>query len=639
MCGITGIISKYGNLAADRAVTVANMNNALIHRGPDSAGTYADTLCTLAMRRLSIIDLEGGEQPIFNEHKDILVFQNGEIYNYKALRADLEKSGHQFSTNCDTEVLVHLYEEHGEDMVKYLHGMFAFCIYDKAKATFFLARDRFGEKPLYYWQNGQELAFSSEITSLLEHPAIERKLNQEALPYYLRTSLLPEPLTLFQGIEVLPAGHFLKIEKGEIEQASYHTIRYDTTTGPKNLQEASELIKPLLTEAVRKQMVSDVPLGAFLSGGIDSSTMVALLQQQSTKPISTFNVKFEDQAYDESPVAKAVAQYCGTDHHEVVVPNQEFTEDIFWTIVEHMGQPFRDSSAIPSYFVSQAISQHVKVAISGDGGDEQFGGYDLFQWYTRIMKIKKVNPQARKAMLHAGNFMAHLPGLSKASKLRQARRALKTAALDWDSIAIALNEMFDEAEIDKLLSGSGIGYDMNLGLLKTYPAAADNWSDLRRIMYYRTRHTLSANMLVKVDRMSMANSLEVRAPFLDPALAEAASQLPDHTLVKDGFGKALLREIMSDQLPAEVFNHPKQGFNIPLHKYQNEAYKALAKRLLFDENPMPGLFDKGELERIYHQGLNTLTDNSQISAFRASHQLWLIMQFLGWAQRFKVSVN
>lgn len=639
MCGIAGIISKHNKLSAHAKDTVKSMNLKLTHRGPDSAGYYSDSICALAMRRLSIIDIQGGEQPVFNETEDIIAFQNGEIYNYRELRSGLMELGHRFSTESDTEVLVHLYEEYGEQMLTHLHGMFAFCIYDKKNEVFLLARDRFGEKPLYYWNSGEELAFSSEITSLLQHTGINRELNLEALPYYLRTSLVPEPLTLFKDIKTLPSGNLLKIKKSQSTVKPYFTIQYSPNSNITNTKQAVEHIKPHLIKAVQKQMVSDVPIGAFLSGGIDSSTMVALLQQQSSKPIQTFNVKFEDQTYDESAIAKAVAQHCGTDHHEVVIANQEFSEDIFWDIIDHMGHPFRDSSAIPSYFVSQAIGNHVKVAISGDGGDEQFGGYSLFQWYTRIMQIKNINLPARKLMLSSVGALSHVPGLTGSSKLRQVRRALETARLEEKEVAIALNEMFDQREVLALLADKSIIMTDGLRLLMEYPSTYDTWSPLRKIMYYRARHTLSANMLVKVDRMSMANSLEVRAPFLDPVLSDAAAQLPDNMLMKDGLGKIVLREMMKDQLPSEVFSHPKQGFNIPLHKYQNKAYKALAQRLLLEENPLPNLFVKSQLEQILSRGLSTLKDNSKMSAFRASHQLWMIMQLLGWAERFDVTMN
>lgn len=639
MCGITGIIATHHTLPEEAVGQVRQMNDALTHRGPDEAGFYHDATCALAMRRLSIIDLGGGQQPLYNETEDILVFLNGEIYNYQSLRKELIAAGHSFRTDSDTEVLVHLYEAHGEAMLQHLNGMFAFCLYDKSKNIFLLARDRFGEKPLHYAQEYGLFVFSSEVMSLLASGHIGRELDQEALSYYLRTSLVPEPLTLFKEVKVLPAGHYLKIEQGEKQIKPYFSIQYKPDTNIKSVNDAVDLIQPLLLNAVKSQSVSDVPIGSFLSGGIDSSTMVALLQKQSDKPIQTFNVRFEDNAYDESPIARAVAKHCGTEHHEVVVPNEEFTEEIFWQIIEHMGQPFRDSSAIPTHHVCKAIGSQVKVAISGDGGDELFGGYDLFQWYAKILSLKKTPGALRSFTATAVKLAGKTPGLSGSSKLRQISRALETAKLSDADIAIALNEMFTTLEMSTLLEDRFAKNEPSFPLLQNYPEAAEDWSDLRKIMYYRTQHTLTANMLVKVDRMSMANSLEVRAPFLDKALFEAAASLPDEFLIKEGQGKFLLRKIMENELPDEVFNHPKQGFNIPLHKYQNATFSKLAKRLLFEENPLPGLFRKAELEKIYHQGLSMKQDTSTLSVFRASHQLWMIMQLLGWAERFQVTLN
>lgn len=638
MCGITGIISKKGALTDQAIQMVLEMNNQMHHRGPDSSGSFSDTTCALAMKRLSIIDLAGGDQPIYNETEEILVFQNGEIYNYQELRQKLVSKGHRFKTQSDTEVLVHLYEEYGEAMCAHLKGMFAFCLYDKVRQVVLLARDRFGEKPLYYYESEDELIFASELRALLTYTKIPRNLNREALFYYLRTSLLPEPITLFEGVHILPAGHLLKLEGGQLSQSAYFQIEYPKPP-IKDISEARSLVEPALKAAVSRQMVSDVPLGAFLSGGIDSSTMVALMQQTSSRPIQTFNVRFEDQAYDESPIARLVAQRCGTDHHEITVPNEQFTEDIFWSIIEHMGQPFRDSSAIPTYLVSKAIGDHVKVAISGDGGDELFGGYDVFQWYTRINSLKALPSSVLSLMRGASGLLQKTPGFSGSSKVRQSNRAINSAFLSEADMAIALNEMFSSGEIEDLLAGFGPIDDTTFNLLKKYPESSKAWSALRQIMYYRMKHTLPANMLVKVDRMSMAHSLEVRAPFLDPDLASVASRLSDDLLVHKGQGKYVIREIMKDHLPAEVFNHPKQGFNIPLHKYQNEAYRKLAHTLLFDDNPFPGLLKAEELERLYHQGLDTKEDSSRISAFRASHQLWMIMQLMGWAKRFKVNLN
>ena len=639
MCGITGIISKKGRLANDIVPTVAKMNAALTHRGPDSDGYYDDNFCALAMRRLSIIDLDGGKQPIFNESKSILVFLNGEIYNYLSLKSDLEQKGHIFRTKSDTEVLVHLYEAYGESMFAHLRGMFSFCLYDIANSKFLIARDSFGEKPLFYYEKDGIVSFSSEIRSLLQNEEIERILDKDALLYYLRTSLVPEPLTMFQGIMSLKPGHFIRIEKNSTSIEKYFSIEYKIDKGIKTKQDAIGLIKPVLEKAVMSQSMSDVPIGSFLSGGIDSSTVVALLQTQSANPIDTFHVKFEDEDYDESGIAKSVADHCGTKHHEIVISNYDFKEEMFWDIIDHVGQPFRDSSAIPTYYISKKIREHVKVAISGDGGDELFGGYSMFQWYLRINKLKYIPKYFREFSVNALEALRSTSVLANSTKLRQVDRAIKTSLLPREDITIALNEMFNEIEINDLLSPAMKSFQLVeecFPLLKSYPEESSNWSPLRKVMYYRTNHTLTSNMLVKVDRMSMANSLEVRAPFLDIDLFKASAQLPDKFLIDDGVGKSIVREIMKDKLPKEVFSHPKKGFSIPLFKYQNETFKQLASRLLFEENPFPGLFQKKQLESIFIQGIELKKDNNLISVFRASHQLWMIMQLLGWAQRFKV---
>ncbi|MEM1318944.1 MAG: asparagine synthase (glutamine-hydrolyzing) [Bacteroidota bacterium] len=636
MCGICGIIDLQQQLPPqERQQRVQRMNEALWHRGPDEAGHFDDAYCHLAMRRLSIIDLAGGQQPQFSESGQIGVFQNGEIYNYQELRSELIDQGLRFQTQSDTEVLAQLYQAYGLQMLPRLKGMFSLCLFDRQQQKFILARDRFGEKPLYYhWHNGL-LSYSSEIKSLLENPALPRRLNPEALPYYLRTSLVPEPITLLQGIQSLPPGHYLELAPGQFTIKPYFRPRYTVNPAIRSEAEAIELVRPHLLKAVQRQRVSDVPIGAFLSGGIDSSTVVALLQQQSDRPIKTFNVRFEDQAYDESPIARRVAEHCGTDHHEIVVPNYDFSEDIFWTIIDHVGLPFRDSSAIPSFLITQAIRKEVKVALSGDGGDELFGGYALFQWYQRIRALQQrvAEPVLRAA--HWGLQLAQrTPGLSGVSKLRQLGRGVGTSLEAWDEIPIALNEMFSYEAISKLLGTKDQRPDLTL--LKTYPEEAQGWSPLRKIMHYRMVHTLPANMLIKVDRMSMANSLEVRAPFLDPDLFEVSAQLPDEWLIHKGAGKYLIRKIMEKDLPQEVFTHPKTGFSIPLYNYQNKAFKKLARRLLFDENPLPDLFPKPQLEAIYHRGINTRQDTAQISVFQSAHQLWMMMQLLGWAERFKV---
>ncbi|MEL6355392.1 MAG: asparagine synthase (glutamine-hydrolyzing) [Bacteroidota bacterium] len=636
MCGICGIIDlKQGQNAEWRLQTVAKMNAALVHRGPDGVGNYNPPGASLAMRRLAIIDTVGGDQPIFNEDQTIGVFFNGEIYNFLELRQSLEEKGHHFRTQSDTEVLVHLYEECGVEFVSQLRGMFAFCLFDLPRQRFVLSRDRFGEKPLYYHYGSGAFSFSSEIGSLLKNPKIKRRLNHEALPYYFRTSLVPEPITLLADVMSLPPGHSLLIKGGEVEEMVYYDPSTALTEPIQREEEAIEFIRPHLIKAVERQMISDVPLAAFLSGGIDSSSVVALMQNLSQAPITTFNVRFEDQTYDESHIAKQVAEHCGTNHCEVFVPNLDFDEELFWMIIDHVGLPFRDSSAIPSFLVTRAISKDFKVAVSGDGGDEVFGGYDLFQWYLRILELKGTPPAVRRLAKAGLRFASQMPGLKRLSKIRQINRAISTSLLPESEIPIALNEMYAPLAMERLLNkGRSLGGPYPI--LENYPATAQDWTSLRKIMYYRLHHTLPANMLIKVDRMSMANSLEVRAPFLDPDLFSAAARLPDDLLIKNGKGKYLLRQIMREYLPNVVFDHPKQGFNLPLFRYRNAAFGRLARRLLFTENPWLEQFDRTELEAIYQRGMTYTQDDATTSVFQTAHQLWMLMQLFGWAKKFGV---
>jgi len=637
MCGIAGIIDLQESLQpADREKIVLSMNTAILHRGPDDSGQYFDACSSLAMRRLSIIDTGGGKQPIFNETGSVCVLFNGEIYNYKSLRKQLECKSHQFKTNSDTEVLVHMYEEYGTLMFQMLEGMFSICLYDIEKKVWIIARDRFGEKPLFYHYQQSIFSFSSEIGSLLQNTYIPRKFNHDAFPYYLRTSLVPEPLTMLQDIYSLEPGHFIKITTKGIKKTSYFQTTYKANPKISSEAQAVEQIKPILENAVRKQMVSDVPIGAFLSGGIDSSTVVALMQKQSDQQIQTFNVKFENQAYDESAIAKKVAEHCGTDHHEICIPDFDFNEEIFWKIVDHVGLPFRDSSAIPSYLISQKIAEYVKVALSGDGGDELFGGYQIFQWHEKILRLKKISRPVRKFVNNGMDMAQGIPGLDQLSILRKLKRGLDTSFESAEDIPIALNAMFSEEEVLQLINTDIVRH--TYPKLKDYLEIGDSVSSLRKIMQYRLRYTLPSNMLVKIDRMSMANSLEVRAPFLDLDLFNASLDLHDDLLVRGGNGKYILRKMMENDLPREVFDHPKTGFNIPLFKYQNEQFKRLAYRLLFDENPWPELIEKEKLREIYKSGIAAKKDTAKLSVFQSAHQLWMMMQLFGWAKRFKVQL-
>ena len=371
MCGICGLSSTSYE---DRVATVGRMNDALIHRGPNDAGQYDGYQSSIAMRRLSILDLTTGHQPIANEDQSLQIVFNGEIYNYRELREKLIATGrHIFKTTSDTEVILHLYEEYGQDAPKYLQGMFAFCIYDTKRESLFIARDRFGEKPLFYAKPTQgTFAFSSELTSLLEVKGIERKLDIEALSYFLHVGYVPTPLTLLKSVRELPAGHWLTWQQGKLEIGKYYQPNYTPDPALQREEDAVEAVRATLLKVVKRQMVSDVPLGAFLSGGIDSSAVVAAMQRQSSQKIKTFTVRFEHAAFDESQIAREVANHLGTDHHEFVVTNGGFDEEDLWRTIRHVGQPFLDSSAIPTFILSNKVKDHVTVSLSGDGGDEMF---------------------------------------------------------------------------------------------------------------------------------------------------------------------------------------------------------------------------------------------------------------------------
>lgn len=639
MCGICGMIDLAAPQTETRASYIKDANRAMHHRGPDEDGVYADDWGSIAMRRLSIIDLSGGTQPIYNEDASLVIVMNGEIYNYRELREHLLAKGHQFQTNSDTETLVHLYEEYGTEMPKYLKGMFAFSLIDKKQKRLFIGRDRFGEKPLFYYHDDKMFAFASELKSLLQHKKIPRKLNREALLYYLSISFVPDPMTLLQDIHSLPPGYCMTLDaNGEMKSWAYFEPDYKIDDSLKTEQDVIAMLRPKLEQAVTRQKVSDVPLGAFLSGGIDSSTVVAMLQKNSTERIKTFTVKFEEATYDESHIAREVAEKLGTDHHEITIPNQNFTEDIFWTIIDHVGTPFPDSSAIPTYFISKEIRQHVKVALSGDGGDELFGGYPVFDWYRKVLSLQKIPSLLRKGAVGLLDLQANVPGLGGISKIRQARRAFSASTVTQEALGMALHYMFEPQEITKIVA-NGLASPQNLKNIQVdLPPEWKSWTPLRQIMYYRLRYNLPLDMLVKVDRMSMANSLEVRAPFLDPDLFEASAKIPDEFLRRDGKGKWIIRQMMANDLPDSVFNHPKSGFSIPLHKYQNEAFIKLAESFFNSNNPVVSLFDKTALQEILRNGLSNQADNARHSVYKSSHQLWTLMQLFGWAERFDVTV-
>jgi asparagine synthase (glutamine-hydrolysing) len=625
MCGICGVISKEAKEVRD--LQVLSMNQAIFHRGPDDDGFFSDDSSTLAMRRLSIIDLKTGKQPLYSDCGRYLIFFNGEIYNFRELKEILIECSCRFVSNSDTEVVVNLYKYFGKDIVNKLHGMFAFCIYDLVENSYFFARDRFGEKPLYYYFDDRIFIFSSEVKSLLSSKAFVPKLNKLKLGSYIRLGYVDEPSTLLEHVFTLAPGSYLELSSDrQLSITSYADLTYRPDSSIKSLEDAAHFIKPYFEQAVQKQLVSDVPIGAFLSGGIDSSSVVAMMAQLNEKPIQTFTVKFQTKGYDESKIARLVSKRYQTDHHEIVIENSQFREEQFWRILDHVGLPFPDSSAIPTDIVTGEIAKHVKVALSGDGGDEVFGGYSVFDWLSKLKSMSYL-PAGLRNLGYCG--ISTINQVLDINKLRQFTKVLKISGLPMPRLIQETHALFDSSEVEALFQGE-----------LDYPEFKDYRLDntlLRNAMRYRLKYDLPLDMLIKVDRMSMANSLEVRSPFLDPVLFDASCAIPDQFLRNKGLGKVVIRKMMENSLPDEVFNHPKSGFSIPLHDFRNDAFKSLAEELLFAPY-MVELFESKTLEHILHQGLYETMDNGSGSIYRKTHQLWSLMMLSGWIKRFEVEV-
>jgi asparagine synthase (glutamine-hydrolysing) len=625
MCGITGIIGSKNKV--EREISVGKMNNLIIHRGPDDNGFYSDDICTLAMRRLAIIDLDRGKQPIYSNCGQYLIFFNGEIYNYEDLKYELINKGCSFETNSDTEVIVNMYKYFGRSMLLRLNGMFAFCIYHISAKKFFFARDRFGEKPFYYFKNNNIFVFSSEVKSLLGSQIFEPKLNQSKLGSYIRLSYVDEPFTLLENVYTLPPGHFLEISSDlTINTESYFQLSNKVDSNIETLEDAVEFIRPAFESAVQKQMISDVPIGAFLSGGIDSSSVVAVMAKLSQKPIKTFTVKFQTKGYDESSIAKRVAAKFKTEHFEIEVENSQFKEEQFWRILDHVGLPFPDSSAIPTDIVTNHIAKYVKVALSGDGGDEVFGGYTVFDWINKIQKVSHLPSSLKNLGIWS---ISNLNSQLNNNKLRQLLKVLKLSNYPTPRLIQETHALFDNDEVNELFKG-----ELEYPIFNSYNPKN---TLLRNSMLYRTQYDLPLDMLIKVDRMSMANSLEVRSPFLDPNLFEQSCKLPDKFLRNKGLGKIVIRKMMKNDLPEEVFNHPKSGFSIPLHDFRNTAFHTLASDLVLAPY-MLEMFETNALRTILFNGLIESKDNGSGSIYRKTHQLWSLMMLSGWIKKYNISI-
>ncbi len=625
MCGITGFINANGT-AVDRSI-LERMNHAIIHRGPDEDGFYVGGHVGLAMRRLSIIDLASGQQPIYNADRTKAIVFNGEIYNYQALRDDLEKRGAKFYTKSDTEVVIHLYDEYGEDCLRHLRGMFALAIWDERKKTLFLARDRVGKKPiLYSHQTNGDLVFGSEFQAVLQHPSVSREVDLAAIDSYMSYLCVPAPQTAFKQIRKLEPGHWLKWKAGKIE-----TKRYWQPDFSKKIkiteEEAIEETTRILRESTKLRMISEVPLGAFLSGGVDSSAVVALMAQESSTPVKTFSIGFEEEDFSELKYAKRVAEHVGAEYHEFIVrPN---ALDVIPTLVEHYGEPYADSSAIPTYYVAKETRKHVTVALNGDGGDESFAGYERYAAMRIAEAYHRVPKALRKILIEAPVNLLPTSEL-KRSRFRDAKRFLQAANLPRTERYFRWMSTFNrDAKRDlytKDFEASVAGQNAS-HFLDDWFATANGTGTLDATLLTDQMTYLPNDLLVKVDIASMANSLEARSPFLDHNLIEFAASLPEQMKMSRFETKSLLKKATARLVPREVVYRKKMGFGVPVGRWFRGEMKDFVRSVLLSEKSLKrGVVRPEMIERYVDEHTTGGRDHS--------FQIWTLLMLELWFQRF-----
>src|SRR6202048_4250404 len=596
MCGIAGVVSTTRESNITEAL-VHHMCQQIVYRGPDDEGLYVADGAGLGMRRLSIIDLSGGHQPVFNEDRSSWIVYNGEIYNFLELRPELESRGHQFRTHCDTEVIIHLYEEMGADCVKKRRGMFALPIYDKTKRKLILARDRLGKKPLHYALHNGNLYFASEIKSILAVAPELAEVNSQGLLEYLYYGYVPDPITAFTGIQKLPPGHLLEFQDGKIRIRQYWDLPEYNTHVPKNEDECLEELEQRLLEATKIRLISDVPLGAFLSGGTDSSTIVALMARASSGPVKPFSIGFKKDDFNEANYARIVANKFGTEHHEMILE-----PDVVKT-VEHLTssleEPFGDSSMLPTYYVSQMARQHVTVALSGDGGDEIFGGYDRYRIHAGRRIFERVPGWGRK--FFRDQVFPRLPNNMRG------RSFSYNVSLPWRERYVDHLSFLPTFERDTPLLSPDFREILKRSddpgnVLRRYFAQAPTKDPVDQLLYVDTKTYMVGDILTKVDRMSMLNSLEVRVPILDHVFVEWVTGLPPEWKLRGSQQKYILRKLAARVgVPREVLHRPKQGFALPLVHWIRHELKDLILTVLLD----PRTLQRGYFEP---RGIRQLLD-------------------------------
>jgi len=650
MCGIAGWV-RFDGARVDPGVLLA-MTRTLVHRGPDEEGYFlnlpSESLPSLdapvrglpgaatgsasagfGHRRLSIIDLSHGQQPLCNEDGSVWISFNGEIYNFPELHEELEARGHRFRTRSDTEVIVHGYEEWGTGVFERLRGMFAIALWDERRQRCVLGRDRVGKKPLYYAWDGKRLLFGSEIKAILQAPGVPRELDASAFSDYLSLLYVPAPRSIFRAVSKLPAGHFAVVDAGGVKIENFWQLRFDTDHGAGEEQQM-ERIRDLLAESTRIRMISEVPLGAFLSGGIDSSAVVAFMAQNSETPVRTSSIGFSVAAYDETRYAQRVADLFGTDHDKrVVTPDAlGIIEKLAW----HYDEPFADSSAVPTFYVSEAARDRVTVALSGDGGDENFCGYRRYAFDLRENLVRSLVPGPLRTPVFGGLGRLY-PKADFLPRIFRGKAFISNVARDPVEAYCFSMSAFQEEDKAKLLAPGllrELGGHRTVDVFRRYYDEAPADDHMSRIQYLDIKTYLCDDILTKVDRASMAVSLEVRCPILDHRFIEYAATIPWQRKIRGGDKKRILKRALRPLLPDDILYRAKMGFGVPILEWLRSDLKDYAHDLILGSDATDRYFQRGFLQKIW--------DQHQSGMRNRATELWILLMFNLWHRRFMESV-
>jgi asparagine synthase (glutamine-hydrolysing) len=612
----------------DAEAILHSMCERIVHRGPNSEGVWADDTAALGMRRLSIIDLQTGDQPVFSCDRSVIVMMNGELYNYREVRADLEEKGHKFTTRSDTEILPHLYEEYGEGLVDHLNGMYAFSLWDIRSKKLIIARDRFGEKPLYYGVFDGKLIWASEPKSILAHPSVNAELDLDALRHYVSFDYVPAPISIYKGISKLPPAHILTVESGEVKVRRYWDLSWNANAeASPSIRDSANELRDLLSDAVRMRLVSDVPLGILLSGGIDSSTVAAFAVKHASEKVKTFSIGFEEDSFDESKYARAVAKHLGTEHYEDIL-SAEKAGDLISDIAEWLDEPLADGSLIPTFLLSSFVRKHVTVALGGDGGDELFAGYPMYYAHRLAEQYLAVPSFIRRGLIEpvVNALPVSTKNLSfdyKAKRFVRATRYEETARHhSWfGSFAADQHEQLFSKDVLAQTDA-----DIYRRVRETVERS-DAKNVIERMQYADINFYLAEDILTKVDRAAMAVSLETRAPFLDPRIGQFAASIPVEYKLKGKSGKFILKEAMKELLPHEILHRPKKGFGIPIAEWLKGRLNPLMHEMLGESRlANQSLFSPGYVAKLIRE--------HETGAASHHKELWNLLVFQLWYDRF-----